>query len=147
MKKILLLILALGITGAGIGYYMYNKPVASLEKKKADAEVTADQLITAYETDEKAADSLYLGKVVQVKGKVSAVAQEEGRTKIQLETANPISLIICEMEDSTTVAEVKSGDQVTIKGMCSGYLSDVILVQSTLVKEKKEHNMGTPDIT
>ena len=135
MKKILLLILALGIIGAGIGYYMYNKPVASLEKKKADAEVTADQLITAYETDEKVADSLYLGKVVQVKGKVSGVAQEEGRTKIQLETSNPMSLIICEMEESTTVTEVKSGDEVTIKGMCSGYLSDVILVQSTLVKE------------
>jgi len=114
---------------------MYNKPVASLEKKKADAEVTADQLITAYETDEKVADSLYLGKVVQVKGKVSGVAQEEGRTKIQLETSNPMSLIICEMEESTTVTEVKSGDEVTIKGMCSGYLSDVILVQSTLVKE------------
>ena len=135
MKKILLLILALGIIGAGIGYYMYNKPVASLEKKKADAEVTADQLITAYETDEQAADSLYLGKVVQVKGKVSHVAQEDGTTKIQLETSNPISLIICEMEESNTITEVKSGDEVTIKGMCSGYLSDVILVQSTLVKE------------
>jgi tRNA_anti-like len=135
MKKILLLILSLGIIGAGIGYYMYNKPVASLEKKKADAEITADQLISAYEADEKAADSLYLGKVVQVKGKVSAVAQEEGTTKIQLETSNPISMIICEMEDSTTGTEVKSGDEVTIKGMCSGYLSDVILVQSTLVKE------------
>jgi predicted extracellular nuclease len=135
MKKILLLVLALGIVGAGIGYYMYNKPVASLERKKADVEVTADQLIMAYETDEKAADAAYLGKVVQVKGKVSAVAQEDGTTKIQLETSNPISLIICEMEESNTITEVKSGDEVTIKGMCSGYLSDVILVQSTLVKE------------
>lgn len=135
MRKVILILLALGVIGAGVGYYMYNKPVASLEKKKADVEATADEIIAAYEADEKAADGLYLGKVVQVTGKVSGVTEEGGTKKIQLETFNPMALIICEMETGTETGDVKAGDMASVKGMCSGYLSDVILVQSTLVKE------------
>ena len=135
MRKVILILLALGVIGAGIGYYMYNKPVSSLEKKKADVEATSDEIIAAYEADEKAADGVYLGKVVQVTGKVSGVTEEEGTKKIQLETSNPMALIICEMETGTETGDVKAGDMVIVKGMCSGYLSDVILVQSTLVKK------------
>ena len=135
MRKVILILLALGVIGAGIGYYMYNKPVASLEKKKADVEATSDEIIAAYEADEKAADGVYLGKVVQVTGKVSGVTEEEGTKKIQLETSNPMALIICEMETGT-----EPGEEAKIKGSCTGYQSigdmgDVILVQSTLVKE------------
>ena len=135
MRKVIFTILALGVIGAGIGYYMYNKPVASLEKKKADVEVSADEIIAAYETDENAANGVYNGKVVQVTGKVSAVTEEEGTTKIQLETSNQIALIICEMETGTETGEVKAGDMVSIKGLCTGYLSDVILVQCTLANK------------
>jgi hypothetical protein len=46
-----------------------------------------------------------------------------------------MALIICEMETGTETGDVKAGDMVIVKGMCSGYLSDVILVQSTLVKK------------
>lgn len=135
MRKVILILLALGVIGAGVGYYMYNKPVASLEKKKADVEATADEIIAAYEADEKAADGVYLGKVVQVTGKVSGVTEEGGTKKIQLETSNPMALIICEMETGAETGDVKAGDMASVKGMCSGYLSDVILVQSTLVRE------------
>jgi tRNA_anti-like len=135
MKKIVLIILVLGVIGAGTGYYLYNKPVASLENKKADAVVTADQLIAAYEADEKAADAMYLGKVIEVSGKVSAVTEENGINKVQIETGNPMSLIICEMEQGVDAGTMKPGDVTNIKGLCSGYLSDVILVQSTFVKK------------
>jgi hypothetical protein len=134
MRKVILTILALGVLGAGIGYYMYNKPVASLEKKKADVEVSADEIIAAYEADENAANGVYNGKVVQVTGKVSAVTEEAGTRKIQLETSNPMALIICEMETGTETGDVMAGNMVSIKGMCTGYLSDVILVQCTLAK-------------
>jgi hypothetical protein len=134
MKNVLISILVLGAIAAGIGYYMYNKPVASLEKKKADVEVTASRLVADYEADEKAADSLYLGKIVLVSGKVAAVTTEEGRNKIQIETDNPMSLVICELEGGGEAVTVKAGDEVNVKGLCSGYLSDVILVQSSIVK-------------
>ncbi len=134
MKKIFLLLLALGIIGAGIGYYLYNKPVASLENKKPDVEVDASQLVAAYEADEKTANEKYLGKVVQVSGKIADITMEEGKKKVFLETTNPMSMVIFEMEDKSESGGLKTGDKVRMKGMCSGYLSDVILVQSSVVK-------------
>ena len=135
MRKIILILLAIGVIGAGIGYYMVNKPVPSLEKKKADLEVTAAKLLTDYQLNETAANETYLGKLVLVSGKVVDITQENGIKKIHLETSNPMALIICEMETGTETGDVKAGDMVSVKGMCSGYLSDVILVQSTLVKK------------
>lgn len=127
-------LLLLAILAAGIGFYKYNQPVASLENKKPDIEVTASKLISDYEADEKTANGIYLGKIVQVAGKVSAISVEEGKTKIQLETENPISMIICEFEDGHDAGTVKVGDEVKIKGLCTGYLSDVIIVQASLAK-------------
>lgn len=128
MKKIIIPILILGAIGIAIGFYMYNKPVQSLEKKKAEVMISASQLVTEYEADETAANEKYLGKVVEVSGKIADIVSEEGKTKIQLETSNPMAMVICEMEDGSDTG-LNEGDEAKIKGLCSGYLSDVILVQ------------------
>ncbi len=134
MKKILLVLLVLGVIGGGIGYYLYNKPVESLIHHKPDVEVSAHKLFTDYEADEKAANDVYLGKVVLVSGNISAIVDEAGKKKVQLDAGNPMSSIICEIEDGKEIGEVKAGDEVKIKGLCSGYLSDVIVVQANVVK-------------
>jgi hypothetical protein len=134
MKKILVALIVLALIGAGFGYYLYNKPVESLEHKKADVVISADQLVKDYESDEKSANQKYLGKVVEVSGKVTEITSEEGKKKVNLETSNPISTVICELEESLNTGNLKKGDDVKMKGMCSGYLSDVILVQSSIVK-------------
>ena len=134
MKKIIIPLVVLGLFAAGVGYYMYNKPVESLDKKKADITVSAEQILADYEANEEAANDKYLGKVVEVSGKVAQVTTEEGKNKVHLETGNPISVVISELEEGNNAEGLQAGDQATVKGMCSGYLSDVILVRSTVVK-------------
>ncbi len=134
MKKIIIAVVVLGLIGAGIGFYMYNKPVQSLEKKKPDVMVSAEQILADYETDEKTADGKYLGKVVEVSGKISEITTEGDINKIHFETSNPIALVICELEKGHDSGGLNVGDQAKIKGLCSGYLSDVHLEQSTVVK-------------
>ncbi|MEP6794614.1 MAG: hypothetical protein ABJB16_09835 [Saprospiraceae bacterium] len=134
MKKIFITLIVLAVIGASYGYYMYNKPVESLENKEADVTISADQLIADYESDEKTANEKYLGKVVVVSGKITEITNEEGKRKVNLETSNPISTVICEMEENKKTEKLKAGDMIKVKGMCSGYLSDVILVQSVVVK-------------
>jgi predicted extracellular nuclease len=134
MKKIILVLLAMGAIGGGIGFYLFNKPVSSLQNKKPDIEVSASKLIIDYEANEESADNLYLGKLLQVSGKVAEITSEAGKHKIHLASGNPMSLIICEIEEGKDFGTLKPGDDAKIKGMCSGYLSDVILVQATVVK-------------
>ena len=134
MKKIIIPLIALAMIGAAIGFYMYNKPVESLENKKAEVTVTAEQLLTDYESNEQSANDKYLGKVVQVNGTVAEISTSEGKNKIHLETSNPISVVITELDEGNTAEGLKIGDQATVKGMCSAYLSDVILVRSSVIK-------------
>lgn len=135
MKKTILAILGILLIGGGIWFYMlYNQKVASLENQKPDVEVSAEQLLSDYTADEKKANDTYLGKVIQVSGKVSTVTEEEGKKKVNLDTGNPISAIICEVENGKDIGEIKVGDEVKMKGLCSGYLSDVIVVQANVVK-------------
>lgn len=134
MKKVILPLVLIVLVAISVGYYMYNKPVESLNNKAADITITADQLLADYEADEKAANDKYLGKVVQVSGKVSDVTTEDGKNKIHFETSNPISLVITELDEGNSAEGVAAGGEATVKGLCSGYLSDVILVRSSVVK-------------
>lgn len=134
MKKIIIPLIALAMIAAAVGFYMYNKPVESLENKKPDVTINAEQLLADYEENEQLANDKYLGKVVQVNGKVAEISTGEGKSKIHLETSNPISVVITELDEGNTAEGLKIGDQATIKGMCSGYLSDVILVRSSVIK-------------
>jgi hypothetical protein len=45
--------------------------------------------------------------------------------------------VICQMAESNrdAIAELSAGDEVTIKGECSGMLMDVVLTRSYLVKK------------
>lgn len=134
MKKILIALGLLAVIGGIIGYYQYNKPVASIENKKADVEVMAGDLVAAYEQDETSANEQYNEKILLVKGIISQITEEDNLNKIFLETENPLSGVICEMEPGQDVGSLKTGDEVKIKGRCTGFLTDVILVQSSLVK-------------
>ncbi|MFZ1677239.1 MAG: hypothetical protein WAT91_08200 [Saprospiraceae bacterium] len=135
MKKILITLIVLAVIGASYGYYIYVQPVEkSMENTKADIVITADQLIKDYEANESEADKKYLGKVLEVNGKVTEVTTEEGKKKIILETSNPISAVIFDFDESINTGNIKTGDNVRLKGRCTGYLSDVILVQSSIIK-------------
>lgn len=133
-KKILFAVIILAVLGGAYGYYEYNRPVASIEKKKADVALTASELLAAFEADEAAANSQYTEKIIQVTGVISELVSKESGNKIFMETNNPMSGVICEMEDGQEISSLKTGEKITIKGKCTGFLSDVVLVQSSLVQ-------------
>ncbi len=139
MKKILISILVLALAGGAIGYYLYNKPVASLSKKKPELDITATQMHIDYEENETAADAKYLGKLVQVSGTIADIITEGDQQKVVLFTGSPMATVICEIEKGQEAVTLSKGQEARIKGKCTGFQSvagfgDIILVQSTIVK-------------
>ena len=132
---IAVLIVALMAAAAYYAYYLYNKPVQSLAKEKPDITITAAKLAADYEANEQAADSLYLGKVIQVRGMVTGILVSADETKINLETGSPMNMIICSIEKGKPIGNAKTGEEVTIKGLCSGFLGDVHLEQANVIQE------------
>ena len=81
--------------------------------------INAPELAKQYQANEKAADTKYLNKVMEVSGTVSETDKnQDGGTMIVLETGDPIAVIQCGMREKAITAA--KGQKVVIKGFCSG---------------------------
>lgn len=114
------------------GYMIVNKPHRSVDVDEF-IPIGARRLYMAFRSNEALANGVYLDKVVQVDGSVSAVlANQDGEQVVLLEGGDDLYGISCSMVEET--ADIKPGMSVKIKGICTGYLSDVIVVRGRLVK-------------
>jgi SAM-dependent MidA family methyltransferase len=138
MKKLLFILLFLAVAGGAIGYYLWNKPHASVTNQKADFVLTAPELLEDFQKDENAANARYLGKIVQVSGTILELVPGTGlQMQVVLETGDMMSRISCVLkEDHKAFLERKleKGDPVTIKGFCTGIAMDVVLDRCVIVE-------------
>ena len=148
MKKRTLIILAvIGFALAGGGWYAYReytRKVKDLAHVKADVEMSASELIAAFETDEAGSNERYLDKIIAVRGTVGALEKNDrGHYTVVLRGDEGMSAVRCSM-DSTHQEEIVSiseGSLITLKGACTGFTadellgSDVILNRAVLQKD------------
>jgi hypothetical protein len=115
------------------GYRIYNKEHRSVEDERS-IKISADQLFNSFETDEIIANQKYLDKVLEVRGVISdVITNQSGESVLLLKTYNPLYGISCTMKNSAK--NIQRGMPVTIKGICTGYLSDVVITEAILVEE------------
>lgn len=131
MKKIIITLFALATLGLGAGTYMFNKTLDDTSSLDTDYEMDAQSLLAAFEENENDANQLYLDKVIQIEGVVNKTESKDGKLTIYFNTDNPLSNIIFQLEQPKE--EIKIGDQITLKGICTGYLLDVVLVRAVIV--------------
>ena len=132
-RNILLVMLVLMAIAAGVGYYLYNKPAETTISSDADHTVSATELFAEFEQNEEAANSKYLNKVVAVTGKVSGLEPgANGATTVSLESGSDMFGVTCEIADPAEGAGIKTGETITVKGLCTGMLMDVVLVKCSV---------------
>lgn len=136
MKKILLALLVLAVAGGGVGYYLYEKPVADAGASATELTVGATELFAAYEADEAAANDRFLSKNLAVSGEVADVSTtESGVTTVSLVAGGLLGGVACELAPGQSAEGLSPGQQTTIKGFCSGLLMDVVLSRCVIVKQ------------
>lgn len=141
MKKkyiiILVVVLLIAIIAVVYGYKEYNRGQKDLSGEKADILISAPDLLKAFTDDEAKANTLYLDKLVAVNGKVKSADKDDlGNYTVQLDASSEMSNISCQMNEkyNSDAAKLRSGDEVIIKGTCTGMLMDVILIRCVIVK-------------
>lgn len=132
-KKILIAVLIVAACAAAIGFYLYNKPARTAEDEKPAVTMDAAALYDAFEADEQKANADYLDKVIQVEGTVNSVTEEAGNAVVYLATNSDIGAVSCTLSPGNKTT-LKKGDKARIKGICRGYLSDVVLEQSAIIE-------------
>ncbi len=137
IKKIIITVLVLGIIGAFVAYKMYNKPHVNVSETKADITITADKILNDFSSDETIANSKYLEKIVKVKGEIANLKIEKEKGIIALKTNDDFGSVICHLSEASTkiIENLKVGQTISIKGICTGFLMDVILVKSEIINQ------------
>ena len=131
MKKLIIPILLLALIGGYVGWKMYHKTLDSVADLSTQQSVSSIQLLADYETDEAAANIKYTDKVVEISGEVGKVETVGDAVSIYLKTDNDMSSVICQLEKEAKI-NVGVGDKIIVKGICTGYLMDVIVVRSII---------------
>lgn len=138
MKKKIFLVLGLMIlTGAAVGFYLFNKPHQSVSSATPDFKFVSAAIIGEFEKDETTANKKYLGKVVEVSGIIAEKTKDEqGKINVTIQGAD-IAGIGCVFEAAAqeSASKLKEGEEVKIKGICTGILMDVVMVDCVVVED------------
>jgi putative nucleic acid binding protein len=142
---ILLLVLTTGF-GVWKGLSEYNRTNEDLADVKADINISATDLVRDYEKNDSIANNKYLGKVIEIKGRVKKLEPDDKGylTVILGDTANSSS-VRCSMDTlhNTDAAHLEPGSSAILRGFCTGFNkdeiglgSDVILNRCAVVTKK-----------
>jgi hypothetical protein len=115
--------------------YKTFKPHRNVSGDETAATLSAQDLYRDFQQDEKLANKKWVGKVIEVSGTISSVNESDSYISINLK-ATADGGINCSVlkKDLETGEKFKTGDSVTIKGKCSGFLMDVNLVDCVIKK-------------
>lgn len=114
----------------------YNKPHKDIRTSKVYLALNAEYLLNEYLHDEDAANKKYVDNIIQIRGTVFKISALNGNSVITLKNGNSDTSIICQLipEDNIKTLKLKKGEIITIKGVCSGFLIDVIMVRCIIIK-------------
>lgn len=139
MKKIIwfaLTVVMLGlIVGAFTYLYVFRKAEVSVASQKADIEIKAAELLKKFTDDENSANKLFLDKVIIVDGLISSITEDSTSVSIYIKDASDIAGVQCGF-DKTAIdkSRLQTGDAIRIKGVCTGFLMDVVLNKCSVEK-------------
>jgi hypothetical protein len=120
---------------AGWGIYKLYKPHRNVAGEDAVANVAAVRLYSEFASNENAAGKKWVGKVIEITGKISSVNDAGNYVSVILQ-ASTDGAINCSIlkKDLNPEDHLINGDSVTIKGKCAGFLMDVNMVDCVIEK-------------
>lgn len=130
ISLILIVALIIGI----YGYKEYSRKLPDTGKLKADYSLKAADLLHQFEADERKATLLYSDKIISVEGIITSVQATDSSGTVFLNAGSSMASVMCQFEDKNfqEMLNLQKGSVVTIKGVCSGYLMDVVMVRCVL---------------
>ena len=133
-NKIIIVIASIAVIAFSAYYYIFI--YSSNNHRQVQSEtgivITSDSLVAKYQADEKLANSLYLNKAVVITGVLLSIDKnQEGKTTLVIGRSESFSNVSVTMTSNTPITQ-KVGESITIKGLCTGALSDVVITDGVV---------------
>lgn len=137
MKMKFLYIGTISITIIGICAYFYAfySPKPDIYSEKVEQKLSAKELFNKFEDNENQANKAFLGKVIEINGTLADVQKtQDNEIILILRDENQIFGVVCTMQEKKIDPDkIKIGTNLTIKGICKGYLTDVIVNNCVII--------------
>lgn len=133
-NKIIIVIAIIAAIAFSAYYYIFIYSIQNHRQVQSEAAIviSSDSLVAQYQTDEKLANSLYLNKAVEVTGiLLSKDKNQEGKTTLVIGRSDSFSNVSVTMLSSAPITQ-QVGTPITIKGLCTGSLSDVVITDGVV---------------
>jgi hypothetical protein len=140
-RKILIAIVIVTGLAIALAVSMYKKPSEKVVTADAEYTLTSASLFNEFEINENSANEKYLNKVVAVSGRITDISlSDSSNLNVVLSADDQLFGVSCQFPGQTEKNKMKRGDEVLIKGLCTGKLMDVVLVRCVLEKQNKKIN-------
>lgn len=139
---VLIVLAALYIVGVTVGDQDSDPstnatdPLATTQADEV-IEISAEQLFLDYEENEISADKKYEGKKLKITGKINNIGKDIlDDIYITLDTGHVIISVQCYFAagEEDKVADLKTGEMITLIGKCDGKTLNIILKQCEIVE-------------
>lgn len=116
---IALLLFAIGLTAI---WYIFTVKFKDTSKEKSDFTITAIDLIKDFKKNDSLANIKYGEKVISVSGIITSVEKSDSSVNVKMNEKDSTSYIIFAFQEQhlADAKSIKEGDNVIIKGSCSG---------------------------
>ncbi len=133
-KKILIVgVLAALLLAASAYYYIFVYSVQYRRDVNQEDAITLSTktLSDAFLSNEQTANQLYLNKVVEVKGAVVQIGEDQsGQKTVLLGSALEMTNVFVTLKGK--MVDFKVGDTILVRAICNGYLTDVVLAEGVI---------------
>ncbi|MEW7292159.1 OB-fold protein [Aquimarina sp. 2304DJ70-9] len=136
-KRIILInsVLIVVLAVVFIAVTMFNKPHINVSEKAPNLSIEATKVLNDFQNNETEANAKYLEKIIQVTGVISEQSLTNEKGIITLNSDDSFGSVMCHLDikENKKMGALKTGQTVIIKGICTGYLMDVILVKCVIL--------------
>jgi len=129
LKKTLIAVLALIIIAAGIYWYVASEKFADTAKRKSAYTVKALDFIKEFLQNDSLANKKYANKIITIIGIVSGIESADTTINIKFvdTTTGSYAIFAFQEQHLNEAKTLKAGDDISIKGSCSGSIYSDIL--------------------
>ena len=122
LKKLFVIILVLFVVGGVIIYLIFTEKFEDTGKQTAVFSLSAIELIKEFQTNDSAANKKYVEKIMLVNGTIAETEAVDSALNVKMMDTLTGSYIIFAFQDQhiKEAKQLKEGDNVSIKGSCSG---------------------------
>jgi flagellar basal body-associated protein FliL len=137
IKIIIIVLIPIILAASAFVYKAYTRKPKTALDLPADYKITAESLFNEFNNNETEALNKYTDKVIEVKGIVETINQNGNETDVVLQTPDPLTAINVQLlpEMKNKLNQIKQGEEVTLKAILKGKLSDIELNRGAILEQ------------